>query len=137
MVKWIGKWLCYAKIPKFLVKGYKVVPKCLQVAFFSWWPLLLLQVFKSIMSKWHFQKISLKVKSKNKWLNMVLNLHFMTSNILNMDYFFIYSLNSWWTWGHHEKKCRKSLISCTFSLFWTNFFNFSKLSLHFQPLAPS
>jgi hypothetical protein len=36
-----------------------------------------------------------------------------------------------------KKRCRKSLIYCTFSLFWTNFFDFSKLSLYFQPLAPS
>jgi hypothetical protein len=33
-------------------------------------------------------KKSLKVKSENKWLNMVLNVDFMTSNILNMVFFF-------------------------------------------------
>ena len=36
-----------------------------------------------------------------------------------------------------KKSCRKSLIYCTFSLFWTNLINFSKLSLHFQLLAQS
>jgi hypothetical protein len=34
MVKWTKKWLRYAKLPKFLVKGHKKVPKCLLSWFF-------------------------------------------------------------------------------------------------------
>jgi hypothetical protein len=108
-----------------------------KLVFFSWWPLLLLQVLKSIMSKWHLQKISLKVKSKNKWLNMVLDVHFMTSKYSKHGFFFLFlkfMMNLGAPW---KKKYKKSLIYCTFSLFWTNFFDFNKLSLHFQPLVPS
>jgi hypothetical protein len=36
MVKWTGKWLRYAKIPKFLVKGHKVVPKCFLNCLLNW-----------------------------------------------------------------------------------------------------
>jgi hypothetical protein len=61
MVKWTKKWLCYAKFPKLLVKGYNIVPKCLlSWFFFMVTPIIAL---KFTMSKWCFFKRSPKVKS--------------------------------------------------------------------------
>jgi hypothetical protein len=72
MVKWTKKWLRYAEIPKFFFMMTSTT-------------IISTQIYNVKMTS---SKKSLKVKSENKWLNMVLNVDFMTSNILNMVFLF-------------------------------------------------
>jgi hypothetical protein len=56
---------------------------------FSRWPLLLSKVLKYKISIWVLQNLSSKVMRKSNWLNIVLNVNFMTLNNLNLEFFFI------------------------------------------------
>ena len=60
-----------------------------KIDYFSWWPLLLSQVLKYRISIWDLQNLSWKVMRKNNWLNIILNVSFMTLNILNLIIFHV------------------------------------------------
>ena len=63
---------------------------CLHWIFFSWCPLLLSWVLKNKISRWDLQKISLIILLKRYWLKMVLDIDFMTLNILKDFFSFIF-----------------------------------------------
>ena len=50
----------------------------------------------------HLQDLSLKVMLKSKWLNMILNVDYMTLSIFKLE-FFSFFLNSLSTRRHHNK----------------------------------
>ena len=72
----------------------------LKVDYFSWWPLLVSHVLKYRISTQDLQNLSSKVMRKSIWPNIILNVSFMTLNILNLTFFvtflgFIINLRSW------------------------------------------
>ena len=69
---------------------------------FSWWILLLCKILKCRISSKNLQNLSLKVVLKSKYLNLVLDVDFMTLNILKLE-FFSYYFNSLSIWGHHHE----------------------------------
>ena len=108
MVKWTKIMLQYTKTIVVLVKGMKVEAKCCwDWFFFSWWPLLLCKILKCRISNWELKNFSSKVILKSKWLNLIIDVDFMTLRILKLE-FLSYNLNSLYTWGHLHKDLWKT-----------------------------
>ena len=87
IVKWTKQVLRYTKAVIFLVKGlYRMRKMLFKIDYFSWWPLLLSQALKYRIPIWVLQNLSSKVMHKS---NIILNVSFMTLNILSLIFFHI------------------------------------------------
>jgi hypothetical protein len=86
LVKWTKKLVPNVEITKFEVKGYKVIPKCLLswICFYGA-PYCCYKYSLSTVSKHYLPKNSLKIKSKNKYMN-VSDVNFMILNVLNFNF---------------------------------------------------
>ena len=88
--------LWYTKTIISLVKRLEIIRKCcLSWISLSRCPLLLCKVLKYKISKWGPQNISLKVLFKRYWLKIGLHVDFMTSNILKLDFYFLFFYIPW------------------------------------------
>ena len=107
----------YVEIPKFLIKGHIKVPKCLLSWFFFMMTstaIISTQIYNVKMTS---SKNITTSKVRKHIANMVLNVDFMTSNILNMVFFFTILKFMMNLKAPCKESFKKSLIYCTFSLF--------------------
>ena len=75
-----------------------------------WWSLSLSKILKRRISSCDLENLSSKVLLKSTWWKLVLNVDFMTLDILKL-FVFSYSLTSLFSWGHHHKICNKNITS--------------------------
>ena len=67
----------------------------------------------------HLQDLSLKVMLKSRWLNMILNVDYMTLSIFKLE-FFSFFLNSLSTRRHHNKHLSSTIKFNVVSSYYMN-----------------
>ena len=90
MVKWTTKVLWYTKTIIDVVKGLKVVAKCCVSWIFIHDDLYVVLNTQMWNIKLRLQNLSLKAMLKSEWLNLVLDIDFMTLNILKLELYFVF-----------------------------------------------
>ena len=119
------KMLRYTKTIILLVKHLKAIAMCwLNRIFFSWQSLPLYSILKQKISIWYLQKSSFKMMLKSKWLNLDLDINFMTLSILSWNFFFFIFLEYVMNLRAplpQKGNCRKTSIWCHFIIFQTKF----------------
>ena len=122
-----------------LVKGLQVVAKCC----LNWIYVLMMTSIVVVNTQysnvgyqgWELQNLSLKVMLKRKWLNLVLDVEFMTSNILKLVFFMFLEFIIYMR-ASSEKFVENHQFNVFFSVFQTNIkqllVQYHKLAHHFH-----